>query len=404
MSGGGSSQPQIMMMPQQQQATTTNQLPSWVQQAGQENYNLAKQIGQQQMGQYYTGPRVADMNQGQLNAINSLNNNVGSYDPAFNSAMGTANNLQGFTPNQINAQSLAGTNLNPYMNPYTNNVINSSMAVLDQQRQNNLNTNRDQAIASKAFGGSRQAIQDAITNSQYGLQGANMAANLYNQNFLNAQNAANQDIANNMQSQLANQNAGLQGANLNLNAANQLGNLASSQQQNYLNAQNAALAGSGMLQQQQQNQLGAAQQQFADMQQSYINPLNMQISALANTPYNTSSSTNSSGFTSQLYQPTSSSALMSGLGGALGGLGALGKFMSDEDEKMNVKKLGKDPITGIPMYAYDYKDDVDEAKEEGKPMPPKRVGPMAQDIEEVAPSKVRKVGGKKIVNLGFGRG
>ena len=404
MSGGGSSQPQIMMMPQQQQATTTNQLPSWVQQAGQQNYNLAQQIGQQQMGQYYTGPRVADMNQGQLNAINSLNNNVGSYDPAFNSAMNTATNLQGFTPNQINAQSLAGTNLNPYMNPYTNNVINSSLAVLDQQRQNNLNTNRDQAIASKAFGGSRQAIQDAITNSQYGLQGANMASNLYNQNFLNAQNAANQDISNNIQSQLANQNAGLQGANLNLNAANQLGNLASSQQQNFLNAQNAALSGSGMLQQQQQNQLGANQQAFADQQQSYINPLNMQIAALANTPYNTSSSTNSSGFTSQLYQPTSNSPLMSGLGGALGGLGALGKFMSDEDEKMNIKKLGKDPITGIPMYAYDYKDDVEDAKEEGKPMPPKRVGPMAQDIEKVTPEKVRKVGGKKIVNLGFGRG
>jgi hypothetical protein len=231
-----------------------------------------------------------------------------------------------------------------------------------------------------------------------------MASNLYNQNFLNAQNAANQDIANNMQSQLANQNAGLQGANLNLNAANQLGNLASSQQQNFLNAQNAALSGSGMLQQQQQNQLGANQQAFADMQQSYINPLNMQIAALANTPYNTSSSTNSSGFTSQLYQPTSNSPLMSGLGGALGGLGALGKFMSDEDEKMNIKKLGKDPITGIPMYAYDYKDDVEDAKEEGKPMPPKRVGPMAQDIEKVTPEKVRKVGGKKIVNLGFGRG
>ena len=404
MSGGGSSQPQIMMMPQQQQATTTTQLPAWVQQAGQQNYNLAQQIGQQQMGQYYTGQRVADMNQGQLNAINALNNNVGSYDPAYNSAMNTATSLQGYNPNQVNAQSLAGTNLNQYMNPYTNNVINSSLALLDQQRQNNLNTNHDQAISSNAFGGSRQALQDAVTNSQYGLQGANMAANLYNQNYLNAQNAAQQDIANNMQSQLANQNAGLQGANLNLNAANQLGNLASGQQQNFLNAQNAVLAGSGMLQQQQQNQLGAAQQQFADMQQSYINPLNMQIAALANTPYNTSTSSNSSGFTSQLYQPTSNSAILSGIGGALGGLGALGKFMSDEDEKTNIKKLGKDPITGIPMYAYDYKDDVEEAKEKGEPMPPKRVGPMAQDIEKVAPKKVQKVGGKKVVNLGFGRG
>jgi hypothetical protein len=94
---------------------------------------------------------------------------------------------------------------------------------------------------------------------------------------------------------------------------------------------------------------------------------------------------------------------MSGLGGALGGLGAMSKFMSDEKMKTNIQKLGKDPITGIPMYAYDYKDDVEEAEEEGRPMPPKRVGPMAQDVEKVAPKKVQKVGGKKVVNLGFGR-
>jgi len=404
MSGGGSSQPQIMMMPQQQSQVTTNQLPQWVQNAGQQNYNLAQQIGQQQMGQYYTGPRVADLNQGQLNAISALNNNVGSYDPAFKSAQNTAQNLQTFKPSQVMAQALAGTDLNPYLNPYTNNVINSSLNILDQQRQNNLNSNHDQAVAAKAFGGGRQQIQDAITNSQYGMNGASLAANLYNQGFMNAQSAAQQDIANNLQSQLANQNAGLQGANLNLNAANALGNLTTAQQQAFLNATNAALAGSGMIQQQEQNKLGAAQQAFQDMQNSYVNPLNMQIAALGNTPYNTSTSSNSSGFTSQLYQPTSSSALMSGLGAGLGGLAALGKFASDENEKTNIKKLGKDPITGIPMYAYDYKDDVEEAKEEGKPMPPKRVGPMAQDIEKVAPQKVQKVGGKKIVNLGFGRG
>ena len=506
MSGGGSSQPQIMMMPQQQQATTTNQLPQWVQDAGQQNYNLAKQIGQQQMGQYYTGPRVADMNQGQLTAINALNNNLGSTNPAFqqaqnivsnigdptqqaqnlvgrsyasaqpgiNGAMNATGNIlnqlgnygsfqpvQGYNANTVQAQTLPQGNMSAYMNPYTQNVINSSLNVLDQQRQNALNGNADSAINSRAFGGSRQAVQDAVTNSQFGLQGAQLAANLNNQNYQQAQQAMQQDIANNLNSQLANQgalnqagqfnsnlglqnqqqalnqanvlgglglnaanqlgsiglqnanlgmnagntigNLGLQGANLGLNKAQTLGNLATTGQDAFLNGANAALSGSGMMQQQAQNQLGANQQAFSDMQQSYINPLNMQISALSNTPYNTSTSSNSSGFTSQLYQPTSSSALMSGLGGALGGLGALGKFMSDEDEKTNIKKLGKDPITGIPMYAYDYKDDVEEAKEDGKPMPPKRVGPMAQDIEKVAPGKVRKVGGKKIVNLGFGR-
>jgi hypothetical protein len=444
-------------------------------------------------------------------------------NPAMNALQGSIQNaqqLQGFTPQQIRAQSVPQGDLSGYMNPYAENVINSSLNILDQQRKGALNQNADAAIRSKAFGGSRQAIQDAATDTQYGLQGAQLAANLNNQNYNQALAAMQTDQARNLQAQQANQSAGLQGAQLaqsanqlgqsaanqlgnlglntgafNINAANTLGNLgltnaqlganvgnnigqmgltnqgqqinaqqanmnaalqnqanninafqnagalglnnaqlgvtagsnmanianqqgalgqnnanllgnlANTQQSNYLNSLNASLAGSGMLQQQAQNQLGADQQAFADQQQSFINPLNMQIAALGNTPYNTSTASNSSGFTSQLYQPTSNSALMSGLGGALGALGGLSKFMAASDEKMktNIQKLGKDPITGIPMYAYDYKADVEEAEEEGKPMPPKRMGPMAQDIEKVAPDKVRKVGGKKVVNLGFGR-
>ena len=55
------------------------------------------------------------------------------------------------------------------------------------------------------------------------------------------------------------------------------------------------------------------------------------------------------------------------------------------------------------MYAYDYKDDVAAARKSGAPMPPKRVGPMAQDIEKLMPGSTRSVGGKRVVkNLGFG--
>jgi hypothetical protein len=181
-------------------------------------------------------------------------------------------------------------------------------------------------VSANAFGGSRQQIQDAITNSQYVLQGANMAANLYNQNFMNAQGAAQKDIANNLQSQLANQNAGLQSANLNLNAANQMGNLATGQQQNFLNAANAAYTGNSALQQQQQNQINAAMQQYADQQQSMLAPLQLRMSALGMTPYNTSTTGtgSSSGFTSQAYQPTNSNPFMQLAGGLLGGASMAG--------------------------------------------------------------------------------
>jgi hypothetical protein len=72
------------------------------------------------------------------------------------------------------------------------------------------------------------------------------------------------------------------------------------------------------------------------------------------------------------------------------GLGIAGLGMlSDRDEKTDIKKLGEDPATGLPMYAYRYKGDPKSY--------PKIVGPMAQDIEERMPGATERVGGKQYV-------
>ena len=62
--------------------------------------------------------------------------------------------------------------------------------------------------------------------------------------------------------------------------------------------------------------------------------------------------------------------------------------------KTDKQKLGKDPETGLDIYAYRYKGDPKTY--------PKMVGPMAQDIEKKYPDQVVELGGKKAVNLGFG--
>ena len=67
-------------------------------------------------------------------------------------------------------------------------------------------------------------------------------------------------------------------------------------------------------------------------------------------------------------------------------------FFSDRREKTNIQKLGKG------LYAYDYKSDVEKAERDGTPMPPKRVGPMAQDIEKKKPGLVVDVNDYKVVN------
>jgi endosialidase-like protein len=81
--------------------------------------------------------------------------------------------------------------------------------------------------------------------------------------------------------------------------------------------------------------------------------------------------------------------------GGLFGLGSsvLGAF-SDERDKTDLKRLGKDKATGLPIYAYRYKDDPKTY--------PKAVGPMAQDVEKIAPSMVSEIGGHKVIKFGLG--
>ena len=415
MSGGGSSAPQMMFLPQQQQTsqTSTTQLPAWVNNASQSNYNEAAQIAPQ-LGEYYQGPMVAGLNQGQLGAINAINQNANAATPYFQSALGTSQALQNYTPDQVQAQTLPQGDLNSYMNPYTQNVINSSMDVMRAGALQARNKNADDALRTRAFGGSRQAIQDAATDSNFALQAAHLNANLQNQNYGQAVSSLQNDQARQMQAQLANQAAGLQGANLGLNAAQMTGALASGGQDAFLTGQNAALTGSGMLQSQQQNEIAGQQAALAAKQAALVAPVNLKMAALGMSPYGQTTTSNGSSFglTAQAYQPQYSSPLMSGIGMGIGGLGALKSLggmagiaglFSDEDEKTNIEELGEDPETGLPMYAYDYKADVKKAKNLGMAMPPKRVGPMAQDIEKRDPKAVKKIGGKRVVNLGLGK-
>ena len=309
--------------------------------------------------------------------------------------------MTGYTPDQVNAGTLEGTNLSSYMNPYTQNVINSGMQAINSQLRQSLNNIGDQAIKTGAFGGSRQGVAEGVANAAAALQAGNLASQLQAQNFSQAQQAAQNDINRNLQAQLANQQAGMQGAGLDLQAANSLGGLAQQGQQSFLTGLGAALTGQGAAQNQTQNEINARMQAYQAAQQYPVQQLMLPLQALGMTPY---------GQTTTQTSPASSNGLMMGLGalgtgvGILGGvnslmgggtslLSALG-LISDRRDKTDIKKLGKDPQSGLDMYSYRYKDDPKSY--------PKVVGPMAQDIEDKYPGAVREIGGHKVVNLGFG--
>jgi hypothetical protein len=399
-----------------QTVVNKTELPQWVQEAGQRNLAAAYDVSRAMPGPY-EGQRVASMSPGQLSTIGTIANNYAMSQPAFAYAQQMAAQAGQYQPQQVQAGSLAQTSLDPYMNPYTQNVLQTSLDTLNQQRLMGLNQASDAAIKARAFGGSRQALQEGVVNAAAQQQAGQLAAQLMSQNFAQAQAAAQGDIQRQMAAQQLNQAAGLQGAGLGISGAQALGGLAGAGQQNFLQGAASALAAQEAIQAQQQAELDAARQAYAEQQAFPAQQLNLPIQALGLTPYGGTSTQTSSG--------GSGSPLLSGLGAASTGIGILsglkslaapaagaaaagagaaggGSFLSalaallpfsDRTEKTDIQKIGKDKETGVDMYAYRYKGDPKTY--------PKVVGPMAQDIEKKYPDMVKEVAGKKTVDIRF---
>lgn len=187
----------------------------------------------------YEGEFVAPVNQTQQGGINAITNAGSTVQPYFNAATsaagnalgaaqpyyGTATNqvagattqgaalnqqalgtlnqgLAGAQPYQQGATgfALAGTgqvnpgqlDVNNYMSPYNEAVVQSTLNLVDQQQGRELRDQRDQQIMSGGFGGDGSQIGRAVLQGQQGLARANVASNLYNQNYGQALGAAQQ--------------------------------------------------------------------------------------------------------------------------------------------------------------------------------------------------------------------
>lgn len=180
-------------------------------------------------------------------AAGALTSGINAANAAASFGAGKVGTSFGYSPQNVTAQQ-AFTGMENYQNPFTQQVIDASMADLERQRQMQMNQIGASAAAARAFGGSRHGVAESLTNEGFAQQGGQLASNLRMQGFNTALGASQQDIANQMQAnlanqaararaaefgqssrlqaQMANQQAGLQGAQLGLSAAGQLGNLA----------------------------------------------------------------------------------------------------------------------------------------------------------------------------------
>lgn len=94
---------------------------------------------------------------------------------------------------QVVNQSLtpfSGQDINAFINPYQQDVIDRSLGDIETSRQMADLRDRQAATGAKAFGGSRQGVQAALTNAAALKQAADLSANMRQQGYGQAANLA----------------------------------------------------------------------------------------------------------------------------------------------------------------------------------------------------------------------
>ena len=237
------------------------------------------------------------------------------------------------------------------------------MPIMQQQNALSQNQQADAAASAKAFGGSKQGVQQGVAQAQGALNIGEMLAQLNSANFTQAQTAATGDINRTLTADTSNQQAEQAKINSDILASQGLTNTSDSMNEsNVANFDMLQSAGAGQ-QMQEQNQINA---QMAKFNQAFNYPqqqLGTLESSLGMTPHDTSTSGQSNTTTTT---PTDWASILANTASAAGSI--YGMIPSDRRLKKDVEKVGKDPV-GVPSYAFRYKG--------ADPKSPKIVGPMA---------------------------
>lgn len=269
-------------------------------------------------------------------------------------------------PGQVQAHQVDGPQIHGMMNPYLDSVGRSTLGNMRREYQNTDAMLAGRAAAASPFGGSAGAISRGQAARAHGENTGSMISNLMGQGYETGRQSAFQNAGIRTRADEFNAQQGVAKAGLE-------SNLMDAEQARRLQATQAMLQGGNQQQLFGQAALDvpmrALERYAALVPQVYDQRITKQVESPDNSP----------------------SPLQSILGFGSSLLGAFGS--SDEGKKTNIEPVGTDPETGMKLYAYDYIDDVERAERDGSPMPPKRVGPMAQDIAEESPGLVRDLDG-----------
>lgn len=383
--------------------TTTEQsqtsFPQWTQDAQADTYSQGKGM----LTNFLRNPQyqVAGFGSDSLKGFDLARDSARNvFEAAPNAVPAGGGNL---TPAMGTAARANGAQLSPgeigqFMNPFMGAVLDPTIARMRGERDNSAAAIGAKYAAQGGLGGSGDAIARGQLDRNFGESVATTTATLMAAGYdkataaamANAQMRQQTDMANagfQQQTGLANQSAenamrGL-GLDYGLKQAQANDQFRTSQLAREQTALERVLQGGQM-------QEGKAQQAL-DIPWTALQRL------MALTPQQMNSQT-----VSQKESPdNSTSPLQSllGLGSTIlgsktaagGSVAASLLGLSDEREKTDIQKLGKDPETGLQLYSYRYKGDPKTY--------PKMTGPMAQEVEEAYPGSTRDVGGRKAVPM-----
>ena len=299
----------------------------------------------------------------------------------------------------VGAQALASQNqlVNQIQDPQTmqnlmstfqNYNLPAQQQLLNQQYDINSAQEQSAATSAGAFGGSREALASGLNQQNRGLAQSNLIGTAYNTAYTDATNALTQNVGQNIQEQglgIQGAQTGLAGEQAALQGYGQIGNLGQ---------QFANIGGQGLEEQEGiyglQAQTGATQQQ---QQQNIINQAVQNYAMAQQYPYQQLSFLSNmihglplTATTTQNYQAAPSTASqIAGLGTAgIAGLGLYNSMSqaSDVRQKENIVLVGK-LDNGLNWYEFDYKPEYKDDCGHGRYR-----GVMAQEVEEINPQAV----------------
>lgn len=130
------------------------------------------------------------------------------YNASFGPGPGGYDPLTG-TGTPVTAGQISSTDLSPYMNPYTQSVIDTTDADIDRTRQQQIQSVGGDAETAGAYGGARHALLEGATNDAATRAAAATSAQLRSQGYTQAQGAAQSDIGARLNADEFNQNQDL---------------------------------------------------------------------------------------------------------------------------------------------------------------------------------------------------